>query len=324
MAASMLQALAPARFPLRRDIEVEGGARQSPAAQSLRDFFFSEPDRFVGYVLTIGDSGVSGAARLAGLRETVRAAFAHGVDLAAILASDGTVPDLALLSIDLRTGRYRTRTFGRGRASCGDQRLPLDGILRPGTVAWLATGDIGEIAEHVPVEGLSSLTDPALGKAGHGAGLAIHFMLPRRNRPEPDETQFELTIANDVSGISAAIERVTGFLDATGVSPDDTMGLDLALDELLTNVIAYGFGDGRHHAIGLSLSVTPAVLAIEIRDDGTAFDPLSIPPPDLEADLATREVGGLGIHFARQLLDKIEYRRANGWNIVSLEKQRRS
>ncbi len=64
-------------------------------------------------------------------------------------------------------------------------------------------------------------------------------------------------------------------------------------------------------------------LMIDIRDDGAPFDPLSIPEPDLSVELEERQIGGLGMYFVRSLLDNIEYRRSNGWNVVSLEKRLR-
>ncbi len=48
-------------------------------------------------------------------------------------------------------------------------------------------------------------------------------------------------------------------------------------------------------------------LTIEFIDDGDPFDPLAAPPPDLEAPLEERDLGGLGVHIVRSLADEVRY-----------------
>jgi anti-sigma regulatory factor (Ser/Thr protein kinase) len=55
-------------------------------------------------------------------------------------------------------------------------------------------------------------------------------------------------------------------------------------------------------------------LVIEVEDDGRPFNPLQVPPPDLERPLAQRKVGGLGLHLVRELTSSIEYDRKDGKN----------
>ncbi len=86
-------------------------------------------------------------------------------------------------------------------------------------------------------------------------------------------------------------------------------------------MISYAFRDGARHIIDVEISFAGNCLSIEIRDDGSPFDPLKIPPPDLTSELAEREVGGLGIHFVRTVADEVGYRREEGWNILRLVKR---
>ena len=50
-----------------------------------------------------------------------------------------------------------------------------------------------------------------------------------------------------------------------------------------------------------------------------AYDPLAHAPPDLDADIADRPIGGLGIHLVRELAQDARYRREDGWNILRIE-----
>ncbi|MBN9346587.1 MAG: ATP-binding protein [Devosia sp.] len=127
--------------------------------------------------------------------------------------------------------------------------------------------------------------------------------------------------ANGKDGyIQVAAEKVRRFLETHGAGEADVTGIDVALDEILTNVVNYGFEDGGAHEIVLVLSIASNLLTIEVQDDGRPFDPLGIPEPDLEADLESRQIGGLGMHFVRTLLDRVSYSRRNGWNVLKLEK----
>jgi anti-sigma regulatory factor (Ser/Thr protein kinase) len=64
----------------------------------------------------------------------------------------------------------------------------------------------------------------------------------------------------------------------------------------------------------------PTELRIEVEDDGRPFDPLAHSAPDLSQPLDKRPVGGMGIHMIRKSMDRVEYRRADGKNILTMTK----
>ena len=71
----------------------------------------------------------------------------------------------------------------------------------------------------------------------------------------------------------------------------------------------------------LAVALWGGVVTAEVSDDGRAFDPLKVPPPDLESDLQSRPVGGLGVHFIKTLMDEVSYRREGGRNILTMHKR---
>jgi anti-sigma regulatory factor (Ser/Thr protein kinase) len=105
-----------------------------------------------------------------------------------------------------------------------------------------------------------------------------------------------------------------------GLSDDDMMAMNLALDEVITNIIDYGYDDQAEHEIRVTLAVEGDRLTIEVEDDGRQFDPLTAPAPDLDLPLEERPVGGLGIHIVRSLMDAVEHRRRNGRNVLTMQK----
>ena len=121
------------------------------------------------------------------------------------------------------------------------------------------------------------------------------------------------------------IERLSGFVDAFGetnhLSPDLTFAMNLALDEVLTNIILHGFDDRLEHPISVRLSLEEDGLSAQIEDDGRPFNPLDAPPVNLDAVIEDRPIGGLGIHIVRSTMDVLEYRREHDRNILMMKKK---
>jgi serine/threonine-protein kinase RsbW len=134
-------------------------------------------------------------------------------------------------------------------------------------------------------------------------------------------TTVETTITNR-RGDLARVTRIVDELASTHhLAPDVAADVHVALDEVLTNIIAHGYEDDRVHEIRIRLTVDDDALEAEILDDGRPFDPGAVPPPDLGASLRERRVGGLGIHFVRNLMSEVLYSRAGDRNRVLLKKR---
>ena len=132
--------------------------------------------------------------------------------------------------------------------------------------------------------------------------------------------RLEFSLVNDLRGISSAAARIDAFCAAHGLSPGIRFDVTLAIEELVTNTIGYGYDDGGEHSIDVVLRIEGDTLTVEIADDGRAFDPLQAPEPDLRAPLEERAVGGLGIYLVRKTMDGVAYRRQDGRNVVTLTK----
>jgi anti-sigma regulatory factor (Ser/Thr protein kinase) len=133
-----------------------------------------------------------------------------------------------------------------------------------------------------------------------------------------------VTLKNDLS----ELERVSRLVDEFGtrhcLPARAIFELTLALDEILTNVLSYGFDDGGEHEIVVRLtppeSGGTAGVTVEVEDDGRPFDPLQVRAPDVHSPLEERQVGGLGIYLARTVMDRLEYRRQGGKNVLVMRK----
>ncbi len=110
------------------------------------------------------------------------------------------------------------------------------------------------------------------------------------------------------------------FAAAHGLPSSVLADLQVSLDEVLSNIIAYGYADAARHEIVIQLRIADGALHAVIEDDGAPFDPLTVPLADVETDLSKRAVGGLGIRFIRALNDEVRYERAGNRNRLSLRR----
>ncbi len=130
-----------------------------------------------------------------------------------------------------------------------------------------------------------------------------------------------LTLHNRLSELDRLAEELTAFGHAQRLPEPVSQALHLALDEIVTNIISYGYDDQADHQISLRLSLVGGEVTAEVEDDARPFNPLEAPPPDLTAPLEERSEGGLGIHLARTVMDRLEYRRQNGKNYLVMRKR---
>ena len=135
------------------------------------------------------------------------------------------------------------------------------------------------------------------------------------------DDSLELSLVNDLRDIAGAAGKIGAFCAEHGLAEEISLEVNLAVDELLTNTISYGYDDDGEHRIDLSLRLEGGTLIVEIADDGREFDPLQAPEPDLGASLEERAVGGLGIYLVRKTMDGVAYRRQGGRNVVALTKR---
>lgn len=156
---------------------------------------------------------------------------------------------------------------------------------------------------------------------------------------------FSQTIAANLQASSSLTEALQEWLEAQGASLKEAMQIGLMVDELLTNTITHGYpaegaatqseissisNNNKNNAGSITVSADIAMLAnlaqpssadktvvLTLQDNALAFDPLSLPGPDLTLDMEHRPIGGLGVYFVRQLADEIAYSRCEVPNSIS-------
>jgi anti-sigma regulatory factor (Ser/Thr protein kinase) len=133
--------------------------------------------------------------------------------------------------------------------------------------------------------------------------------------------QATLILKNDVAELETVLALISEICARHSVTPEIEYDLNLALDEVVTNVARHAYPAGSEHQFTLELTVSDVDFVARIEDDGVAFDPLGHPAPNLDVPLEERKEGGLGIFLVRQIMTSVEYQRVGGKNILTLRKK---
>jgi anti-sigma regulatory factor (Ser/Thr protein kinase) len=131
----------------------------------------------------------------------------------------------------------------------------------------------------------------------------------------------ELNIGNDPAGLAMARDALDRLGDAHAIPGRVVVALQVALDEIVSNVLRYARGEGGACDVHIRLAVTSAGVELTVTDDGLAFDPRQVPAPVPTPPGQRRQPGGVGIHMVRQLVDSFDYQRVDGHNRTTLTKR---
>lgn len=129
---------------------------------------------------------------------------------------------------------------------------------------------------------------------------------------------YSAIIVNSLDELARLCHATHEFMSQANIPSSAIYKIDLSLEELLTNVVKYGYDDQIHHNITVSLIISEDKIILTTQDDSREFDPTIVRDIELQEDILNRKVGGVGLHLTRNMVDSITYCRKNGINIVSV------
>jgi anti-sigma regulatory factor (Ser/Thr protein kinase) len=130
--------------------------------------------------------------------------------------------------------------------------------------------------------------------------------------------RWEMSIPNRLVDLMQAIEELSRFLEQCGADSQSLYLAQLAVEEMGTNIIKYGYDDHGEHVIRLGAECDESVFRIRVEDDGHEFNPCQVPEPDSNLSLQARTPGGWGISLVRRLVAGMDYERRDGRNLLRL------
>ena len=127
-----------------------------------------------------------------------------------------------------------------------------------------------------------------------------------------------ISFANDMQELTHLLQVVNVFLEPRELQSKLIYAVNLILEEILMNIIKYGYDDEDSHQIEVQIGVEAEEVALTVIDDGKEFNPLTIPGPDRSKSAMDRLEEGLGLQFVRHMRNAMEYRREEDKNILTI------
>jgi serine/threonine-protein kinase RsbW len=126
----------------------------------------------------------------------------------------------------------------------------------------------------------------------------------------PNQTRYLRLIGN-------IAEQIAKELEADAYDQDTlAYHLNLVLTEAVANAIEYAGSKRPDETVKVCLSIADKEILIRVYDHGQGFDIARVPPPDVD-HLSER---GRGIFFIRNLMDSVDYRKAEEGNVLEMRK----
>jgi anti-sigma regulatory factor (Ser/Thr protein kinase) len=130
----------------------------------------------------------------------------------------------------------------------------------------------------------------------------------------------EKRFPRDIGALDSIFQFVAGFLASAGLDASQSFTVDLIIEELFTNMVKYS-REGVH-PISIQLEQVGRDLVIRLTDfDVEPFDITRAPEADTTRPARERKIGGLGIHFVRQMADRMSYDYAGRNSTITIVKR---
>lgn len=131
----------------------------------------------------------------------------------------------------------------------------------------------------------------------------------------------EITVMADVKNLEAVTAFVDEGLEQFDCSPRIQMQLDIAVDELFSNIAYYAYQPGTGTVtVRLEITEEPDSVMLTFIDGGIPYNPLSHADPDTTLSAQERQIGGLGIYMVKKSMDEVSYQYTEGKNVLSIRK----
>ena len=129
-----------------------------------------------------------------------------------------------------------------------------------------------------------------------------------------------IKVSNDIAELDRLKDEARDFCFSLGLPKRSIFQVLCALEEIFVNIVSYAYCDKDEHIIEIVLTHQRDKLELRIIDDGVEFNPLEVSEPDIELPVEDREIGGLGLHLTKNMMNDFNYDRCDGKNLLTLSK----
>jgi anti-sigma regulatory factor (Ser/Thr protein kinase) len=142
--------------------------------------------------------------------------------------------------------------------------------------------------------------------------------IPSRLAWQSAPSRLSLTLPNDRRAVGQCREVATRFLTEAGIGPRTLYDVELALEEILMNIVWHAHADAVPHTIAVDVAIGDAEVVLCIEDDGRPFDPTEASRSAAPRTIAEAKPGGLGLLLVHAAVRDASYARVGGRNRLTL------
>ena len=142
-------------------------------------------------------------------------------------------------------------------------------------------------------------------------GKSNHIFLMKR----------ELTFKNEEQELNRVAEFMETVCDELQLDMHVAMKIQVAMEEMVTNVIFYAYPEGTTADITLTAESDGKELTFVLSDTGKPFDPTAKEDADLDVNPMDREQGGMGILIVKNIMNEVSYERLGDMNQLTMKKK---
>ena len=130
-----------------------------------------------------------------------------------------------------------------------------------------------------------------------------------------------LTFKNEEQELNRVAEFMETVCDELQLDMHVAMKLQVAMEEMVTNVIFYAYPKGTSADITLTAESDGQELTFVLSDTGKPFDPTAKEDADLDVNPMDREQGGMGILIVKNIMNEVSYQRLGDMNQLTMKKK---
>ena len=132
----------------------------------------------------------------------------------------------------------------------------------------------------------------------------------------------EITLKAEIGNIPQVIAFIEEQLEKVACPLRAQMQIDVAVDELFSNIVRYAYSPGEGPAtVRVDAEEEPRRVVITFIDHGKPYNPLTTAAPDMTLAAKQRHIGGLGVFMVKKTMDDVAYEYRDGMNILTIRKK---
>ncbi len=137
-----------------------------------------------------------------------------------------------------------------------------------------------------------------------------------------DFLRYEALFEADTAKLPDVLAFVDAHLEKAGCGGKVKNQIDVCVEEIFVNVASYAFNSGEGTClVHVDIPEDLSEASITFRDNGMPFDPLKREDPDVSLPASERNIGGLGLFIVKKTMDAVDYKYADGMNILRITKK---